>query len=51
MSSKLNRRTGVITGKQRIQFSYYIPAYPVGSFAIYSCLGTGEFKAGPVGTG
>lgn len=50
-SSKLNRRTGVITGKQPIQFSYDIPKYPVGSFAIYSCLGTGELRAASVRRG
>jgi hypothetical protein len=48
LSSKRNRRTGVITGKQRIQYSFLIPKYPIGTFVIYSCLGSGEFKARPV---
>jgi hypothetical protein len=48
LSSKLNRRTQVITGTQRIQYSFLIPKYPIGTFVIYSCLGTGEFKAKPV---
>jgi hypothetical protein len=48
LSSRLNRRTGVITGKQRIQYSFLIPKYPIGTFVIYSCLGSGEFKAKPV---
>jgi hypothetical protein len=51
LSSKLNRRTGAITGKQRIQFSYMVPKYPIGTFGIFSCLGTGEFKASPVRRG
>ena len=48
LSSRLNRRTGVITGKQRIQYSFLIPKYPIGTFVIYSCLGSGKFKAKPV---
>jgi hypothetical protein len=48
LSAKLNRRTKAITGTQRIQFSYLIPKYTPGTFSIYSCLGTGTFKAKPV---
>jgi hypothetical protein len=51
LSSKLNRRTGVISGKQRIQYSFLIPKYPIGTFSIYSCLGSGTFKAKPVKRG
>jgi hypothetical protein len=48
LSAKLNRRTKVITGTQRIQYSYLIPKYTPGTFSIYSCLGSGKFKAKPV---
>jgi hypothetical protein len=51
LSSKLNRRTGAITGTQRIQYSFLIPKYPIGTFVIYSCLGSGEFKAKPLKRG
>jgi hypothetical protein len=51
LSSKLNRRTGAVTGKQRIQYSFLIPKFPIGTFVIYSCLGSGDFKAMPVGRG
>jgi len=48
LTSKLNRRTKVITGTQRIQYSYLVPKYTPGTFSIYSCLGSGKFKAKPV---
>jgi hypothetical protein len=48
LTSKLNRRTKVITGTQRIQYSYLIPKYTPGTFSIYSCLGSGKFTAKPV---
>jgi hypothetical protein len=48
LAAKLNRRTKVITGTQRIQYSYLIPKYTPGTFSIYSCLGSGKFKAKPV---
>jgi hypothetical protein len=51
LASKLNRRTGVITGTQRIQYSFLIPKFPIGTFTIYSCLGSGEFKAKPIRRG
>ena len=45
LTSKLNRRTKVITGNQRIQYSYLVPKYIPGTFSIYSCLGAGKFTA------
>ena len=47
LSARRNRRTKVITGKQRIQYSYLIPKYTPGTFSVYSCLGGGTFKAKP----
>ena len=34
-----------ITGSMRLQYSFLIPKYPIGTFAIYSCLGGATFKA------
>ena len=48
LASRLNRRTRTITGTQRIQYSFLIPKYPIGTFVVYSCLGSGEVKAKPV---
>ena len=48
LSSKINRRTRTISGTQRIQYSYLVSKYPIGTFVIYSCLGNGKFKAKPV---
>ena len=48
LAAKLNRRTKVISGTQRIQYSYLVPKYTPGTFSIYSCLGSGKFKAKPV---
>ena len=48
LTSKLNRRTRTIKGKQRIQYSFLIPKYPIGTFVVYSCLGSGTFKAKPL---
>jgi hypothetical protein len=42
-------RTGTIRGSIRIQYSFLIPKYPPGTFAVYSCLGTTKFTARPVG--
>jgi len=41
------RRTGRgrVAGKLRLQYSFLIPRYPIGTFNIYSCLGTATFKA------
>ncbi len=33
------------TGRMRLQYSFLIPKYPIGTFTIYSCLGGGTFKA------
>ena len=33
-------RNGRITGKLRMQYSFLISKYPIGTFNIYSCLGT-----------
>jgi hypothetical protein len=41
-------RNGTIKGKLRQQFEFLIPKYPIGTFIIYSCLGTTEFTAKPV---
>jgi hypothetical protein len=48
LSAKRNRRTKAIAGTQRIQYSFLIPKYTPGTFSIYSCLGSGKFKAKPV---
>jgi hypothetical protein len=40
-------RNGVISGSVRVQFSFLIPKFPIGTFAIYSCLGEMKFKARP----
>jgi hypothetical protein len=48
LTSKLNRRTKVITGTQRVQYEFLVPSYYPGTFTIYSCLGSGKFKAKPV---
>ena len=39
------RRT--ITGRMRLQYSFLISKYPIGTFTIYSCLGTATYKAKP----
>ena len=39
-----NRR---ITGKLRMQYSFLISKYPIGTFIVYSCLGTATYKAEP----
>ena len=38
-------REGRITGRMRLQYSFLIPKYPIGTFTIYSCLGGATFKA------
>ena len=42
-------RNGVIRGKLRMQYSFLIPKYPIGTFIIYSCLGNTIYKARPTG--
>jgi hypothetical protein len=39
------RKKRRITGRMRLQYSFLIPRYPIGTFTIYSCLGGGTFKA------
>jgi hypothetical protein len=39
------RKKRRITGRMRLQYSFLIPKYPIGTFTIYSCLGGGTFKA------
>ncbi len=34
-----------MTGRMRLQYSFLVPKYPIGTFTIYSCLGGGTFKA------
>ena len=34
-----------ITGRMRLQYSFLISKYPIGTFAVYSCLGGATFKA------
>jgi hypothetical protein len=35
-----------ITGRMRLQYSFLVPKYPIGTFTIYSCLGgVATFKA------
>jgi hypothetical protein len=41
-------RNGTIRGQLRQQFQFLIPKYPIGTFTIYSCLGTTKFSARPV---
>ena len=42
------KRNGKIGGKLRMQYSFLIPKYPIGTFAIYSCLGHTKFSAKPI---
>jgi hypothetical protein len=41
------RRAGkrVIKGSLRVQYSFLIPKYPIGTFSVYSCLGSTKFRA------
>jgi hypothetical protein len=40
-------RNGTIKGSMRWQYEFLIPKYPIGTFAIYSCLGEATFQAKP----
>jgi hypothetical protein len=40
-------RNGTISGSIRVQYSFLIPKYPIGTFSIYSCLGNMKFSARP----
>src|SRR3954469_25382109 len=39
------RGNRTIAGRMRLQYSFLISKYPIGTFAVYSCLGGGTFKA------
>ena len=39
------RPGGRIRGRMRLQYSFLIPKYPIGTFTIYSCLGGAKYKA------
>ena len=41
----LKRHGRTVTGRMRLQYSFLIPKYPIGTFTIYSCLGGATFKA------
>jgi hypothetical protein len=41
----IKRRGNRISGRMRIQYSYMVSTFPIGTFNIYSCLGSGKFKA------
>ncbi len=42
------RRAGrTIRGAIRVQYSFLIPKYPIGTFSVYSCLGNTKFSAKP----
>jgi hypothetical protein len=34
-----------VSGRMRLQYSFLVPKYPIGTFTIYSCLGGATFKA------
>ncbi len=36
-----------LSGKMRLQYSFLIPKYPIGTFTIYSCLAGATFTAKP----
>lgn len=39
------RGKDAISGRMRLQYSFLLPKYPIGTFTVYSCLGGGTFKA------
>jgi hypothetical protein len=39
------RGKGRYSGRMRLQYSFLISKYPIGTFVVYSCLGGGTFKA------
>jgi hypothetical protein len=39
------RGKDTITGKMRLQYSFLLPKFPIGTFTVYSCLGSATFKA------
>ena len=42
------RRDGTLSGSIRLQYSFLIPKYPIGTFSVYSCLGNTKWSAKPV---
>jgi hypothetical protein len=43
----LKRRGRTISGRMRLQYSFLISKYPIGTFSVYSCAGGATFKARP----
>jgi hypothetical protein len=41
----LKRRGRTISGRMRLQYSFLVPKFPIGTFTVFSCLGGGTFKA------
>ncbi len=41
----LKRRGNRISGRVRLQYQYMVSTFPIGTFNIYSCLGSSTFKA------
>jgi len=41
----LKRRGNRISGRVRLQYQYMVSTFPIGTFNIYSCLGSATFKA------
>ena len=39
------RGNGRVSGRMRLQYEFLVPKYPPGTFSVYSCLGSGKFKA------
>lgn len=48
VNTSRRRRDGSITGSIRLQYSFMIPKFPIGTFSIYSCLGHMKWTARPV---
>ncbi len=42
---KRRGKGGVISGRMRLQYSFLISKFPIGTFSVYSCLGGATFKA------
>jgi hypothetical protein len=42
---KRRGKNGVISGRMRLQYSFLVSKFPIGTFSIYSCLGGATFKA------
>ena len=48
VNTSRRRRNGTISGSIRLQYSFLIPKYPIGTFSVYSCLGNTKWTAKPV---